>query len=99
MTKLIVLDKMIGSMTEFKQIIGRGTRLREKEGKMSFTVMDFRNVTRLFADPDWDGPIEIDPDYPKKKDQGQNMDRGQVRNRHYLQLIIINQLLIKMVVQ
>ncbi len=58
MTKLIVLDQMINSMTEFKQIIGRGTRLREKEGKMSFTVMDFRNVTRLFADPEWDGPIE-----------------------------------------
>ena len=60
MTKLIVLDQMIGSMTEFKQIIGRGTRIREKEGKMSFAVMDFRNVTRLFADPDWDGPIEHD---------------------------------------
>lgn len=60
MTKLIVLDEMIGSMTEFKQIIGRGTRLREKEGKTHFVVMDFRNVTRLFADPDWDGPIEID---------------------------------------
>lgn len=58
MTKLIVLDEMISSMTEFKQIIGRGTRLRPKEGKMSFTVMDFRNVTRLFADLDWDGPIE-----------------------------------------
>ena len=67
MTKLIVLDEMIGSMTEFKQIIGRGTRLREKDGKLSFVVMDFRNVTRLFADPDWDGPIEIDPDYPPKK--------------------------------
>lgn len=53
MTKLIVLDEMIGSMTEFKQIIGRGTRLREKEGKTHFVVMDFRNVTRLFADPDW----------------------------------------------
>lgn len=60
MTKLIVLDEMIGSMTEFKQIIGRGTRLREKEGKTHFAVMDFRNVTRLFADPDWDGPIEQD---------------------------------------
>ena len=60
MTKLIVLDEMIGSMTEFKQIIGRGTRLREKEGKNHFVVMDFRNVTRLFADPDWDGPIEMD---------------------------------------
>lgn len=66
MTKLIVLDQQIGSMTEFKQIIGRGTRLREKEGKTYFTVMDFRNVTRLFADPDWDGPIEIDPNYPPK---------------------------------
>ncbi len=65
MTKLIVLDQMIGSMTEFKQIIGRGTRIREKEGKMSFTVMDFRNVTRLFADPDWDGPIEQDENYGK----------------------------------
>lgn len=76
MTKLIVLDKIIGSMTEFKQIIGRGTRLREKEGKMSFTVMDFRNVTQKFADPDWDGPVEqdenythiiVDPPYPPKK--------------------------------
>ena len=63
MTKLIVLDEMIGSMTEFKQIIGRGTRLREKEGKTHFVVMDFRGVTRLFADPDWDGPIEIDPGF------------------------------------
>lgn len=63
MTKLIVLDQMIGSMTEFKQIIGRGTRLREKEGKTHFMVMDFRNVTRLFADPDWDGPIEQDTDF------------------------------------
>lgn len=63
MVKLIVLDEMINSMTEFKQIIGRGTRLREKEGKMSFVVMDFRNVTRLFADPDWDGPIEMDDEF------------------------------------
>ena len=63
MTKLIVLDQMIGSMTEFKQIIGRGTRLREKEGKLSFVVMDFRNVTRLFADPEWDGPIEQADDF------------------------------------
>ena len=59
MTKLIVLDEMISSMTEFKQIIGRSTRLREKEGKSHFVVMDFRNVTRLFSDPDWDGPIEM----------------------------------------
>ncbi len=60
MTKLIVLDKHIESMTTFKQIIGRGTRIREKEGKTHFTVMDFRGVTRLFADPDWDGPVEQD---------------------------------------
>lgn len=60
MTKLIVLDKTIESMTTFKQIIGRGTRIREKDGKTHFVVMDFRNVTRLFSDPDWDGPVEQD---------------------------------------
>lgn len=63
MVKLIVLDKNISSMTEFKQIIGRGTRLRVKEGKTHFTVMDFRGVTRLFADPAWDGEVEMDPDF------------------------------------
>ena len=63
MTKLIVLDEMIGSMTEFKQIIGRGTRLRVKEGKTHFVILDFRNVTRLFADPEWDGPIQVDPGF------------------------------------
>lgn len=73
MTKLIVLDEMIGSMTEFKQIIGRGTRLREKDGKNYFVVMDFRNVTRLFADPDWDGPIEIIDGYDRNyKHEGRN---------------------------
>src|SRR5574344_149579 len=65
MTKVIVLDKWINSMTEFKQIIGRGTRLREDKGKTHFTIMDFRKITRLFADPTWDGPIEKDPDYPQ----------------------------------
>lgn len=64
MVKLIVLDQRINSMTEFKQIVGRGSRIREKEGKTHFTLMDFRNITRLFADPDWDGPVEIDPNYP-----------------------------------
>ena len=63
MVKLIVLDQMINSMTEFKQIIGRGTRIREKEGKTYFVVMDFRNVTRLFSDPEWDGPIEMKDGY------------------------------------
>ncbi|MCD8285352.1 MAG: DEAD/DEAH box helicase family protein, partial [Prevotellaceae bacterium] len=63
MVRLIVLDQQINSMTEFKQIVGRGTRIREKEGKTHFTIMDFRNVTRLFADPDWDGPLEQVEDY------------------------------------
>ena len=70
MTKLIVLDEMIGSMTEFKQIIGRGTRLREKEGKTHFVVMDFRNVTRLFSDPDWDGPVQVDPGFDPNRPGG-----------------------------
>lgn len=69
MTKLIVLDQMINSMTEFKQIIGRGTRLRVKEGKTHFTVMDFRGVTRLFADPEWDGPIEQAEGYDPNKER------------------------------
>ena len=67
MVKLIVLDQRINSMTEFKQIVGRGTRIREKEGKTHFTIMDFRNITRLFADPDWDGPLEVDEGYVKDK--------------------------------
>jgi len=62
MVKLIVLESNIGSMTEFKQIIGRGTRLREKEGKTYFTIMDFRKNTNKFADPDFDGdPIPVEP--------------------------------------
>ncbi|MFT4848617.1 MAG: type I restriction enzyme R subunit [Sediminicola sp.] len=60
MVKLIVLEAGIGSMTEFKQIIGRGTRIREAEGKLYFTIMDFRKATNLFADPDFDGdPVQI----------------------------------------
>lgn len=58
--KLIVLDSNIGSPTEFKQIIGRGTRINEEYGKTYFTIMDFRNVTNHFADPDFDGePVMI----------------------------------------
>ena len=53
--KLIVLDSNINSMTEFKQMIGRGTRIKEEYGKQFFTIMDFRGVTRLFADPEFDG--------------------------------------------
>lgn len=66
--KLIVLDSNIGSSTEFKQIIGRGTRINEEYGKTYFTIMDFRNVTHHFADPDFDGDpvsiINIDGDGP-----------------------------------
>ncbi len=66
--KLIVLDQTINSMNEFKQIIGRGTRLREDYQKLYFTIMDFKGATRLFADPDFDGePVDIyepDPDQP-----------------------------------
>ena len=72
MTKLIVLDEMIGSMTEFKQIIGRGTRLREQDGKTHFVVMDFRNITSMFTDPEWDGPIEPDEDYKPNGEGGGN---------------------------
>jgi type I restriction enzyme R subunit len=58
--ELIVLDANITSMTEFKQIIGRGTRLYPEAGKMFFTIMDFRRVSRLFADPEFDGdPIVV----------------------------------------
>ncbi|MEH1922206.1 EcoAI/FtnUII family type I restriction enzme subunit R [Nostoc sp.] len=58
--KLIVLDQRILSMTKFKQIIGRGTRIDEDYGKMFFTIMDFKKATELFADPDFDGdPVQI----------------------------------------
>ncbi|MBK8170728.1 MAG: DEAD/DEAH box helicase family protein [Sandaracinaceae bacterium] len=58
--KVIVLDQTIRSMTEFKQIIGRGTRIDEDFGKLFFTIIDFRKATELFADPDFDGdPVQI----------------------------------------
>lgn len=59
MCKLIVLENNINSMTEFKQIIGRGTRLLEDYGKTYFSIMDFRNASRLFADPAFDGEPEV----------------------------------------
>jgi len=65
---LIVLDRIINSMTEFKQIIGRGTRINEDYNKYFFTIMDFRRATAQFADPDFDGPpvqiYEPGPDEP-----------------------------------
>ena len=58
--RFIVLDSNINSMTEFKQIIGRGTRINEEHDKLYFTIIDFRNVTKLFADKDFDGePVKI----------------------------------------
>lgn len=74
---LIVLDKRIQSMTEFKQIIGRGTRINEDYNKLYFTIMDFKRATALFADPDFDGdPVQIyepdsaDPPVPPDDDDG-----------------------------
>ena len=65
--KLIVLDQRIQSMTEFKQIIGRGTRINEDYDKYYFTIIDFKKATELFADPDFDGdPVQI---YEPKGDE------------------------------
>ena len=63
---VIVLDRRIQSLTEFKQIIGRGTRLRPDYGKNFFTIIDFRNATQLFNDPDWDGSPIQDEDFGKE---------------------------------
>ena len=63
--KLIVLDTNIASMTKFKQIVGRGTRLREDYGKYYFTIIDFRGNTKKFQDPEFDGDPEPDPEFPK----------------------------------
>ena len=68
---LIVIDKEIGSMTEFKQIVGRGTRLRIDKGKWHFEILDFRNATQLFKDPEFDG----DPD-PKDDEGGKKGGNG-----------------------
>jgi type I restriction enzyme R subunit len=81
---LIVLDRTIGSMTEFKQIIGRGTRINEDYGKLYFTIMDFRQATAMFADPAFDGdPVQIyeqgpnDPPTPPEEIGGSE-DGGQI---------------------
>ena len=86
MVKLIVLDEWINSMTEFKQIIGRGTRIREDEGKMNFAVMDFRGVSRLFADPDWDGPITMSDDY-KPNENKVNKDNKEKSERREIPIV------------
>ncbi len=87
--KLIVLDQRIQSMTEFKQIIGRGTRIAEDFGKMSFTIMDFKKATENFADPAFDGePVRIydpppdgpvappDDEYPEGGEGGLEIREG-----------------------
>ncbi|HAJ72999.1 MAG TPA: restriction endonuclease [Methylophilaceae bacterium] len=77
--KLIVLDKTINSMTTFKQIVGRGTRIEEEHNKYYFTIMDFKKATELFKDPDFDGePVVIyeptDDDDPVPPDPPSNED-------------------------
>ena len=71
--RLIVLDRAVGSMTEFKQIVGRGTRVHEDTKKFYFTLIDFRGATNHFADPDFDGEPVADlragrrrPDHPAR---------------------------------
>jgi type I restriction enzyme R subunit len=67
MVRNVVLIRMIGTMTEFKQIIGRGTRINEDYNKLYFTIMDFKRATALFADPDFDGdPVQV---YEPKSDE------------------------------
>jgi len=92
--KLIVLDKNIRSMTTFKQIIGRGTRIEEEYGKMFFTIMDFKKATELFRDPDFDGdpvviyepgndddPVPPDPEYPEEDGETEDNDEGETNGR------------------
>lgn len=85
--KLIVLDKTINSMTTFKQIIGRGTRILEEYNKLFFTIMDFKKATTLFSDPDFDGePVVIyepddgddpvPPDPERGPDDNENDEEG-----------------------
>lgn len=87
--KLIVLDKTVKSMTIFKQIVGRGTRIEEDHGKYFFTVMDFKNATELFRDPDFDGdpvviyepdpdddPVPPDPPLPEDEDDIEDPSPG-----------------------
>lgn len=76
--KLIVLDRTVGSMTEFKQIIGRGTRVNEEYGKYYFTIMDFRNATKQFANPEFDGyPTEVKLELGANIDE-QDADEGNI---------------------
>ena len=73
-------------MIEFKQIIGRGTRIHEESGKRWFTIMDFKKATELFADPDWDGDPEVifegpEPPREPKEKTGEGNLPGPVKYR------------------
>lgn len=87
--KLIVLDKSVNSMTTFKQIVGRGTRIEESQNKYFFTIMDFKRATELFKDPDFDGepvviyepgddddPVPPDPEPDDESDDEDEGDEG-----------------------
>jgi type I restriction enzyme, R subunit len=72
--KLVVLDRTINSMTEFKQIIGRGTRIDEEYDKLYFTILDFKQATKLFADPAFDGPPESEEEEEGEGEEGEVID-------------------------
>lgn len=86
--KLIVLDRSVSSMTEFKQIIGRGTRVNEEYGKYYFTIMDFRNATKQFANPEFDGyPTEIKLELGSNVDE-QDADAGDINDIEFEEGIV-----------
>ncbi|CAK0764341.1 hypothetical protein CCP3SC5AM1_380002 [Gammaproteobacteria bacterium] len=79
--KVIVLDKRIASMTEFKQIIGRGTRINEDYNKLYFTIIDFRRATALFADADFDGePVQVREDNENEEQDEEAEDSNDINN-------------------
>lgn len=96
--KLIVLDNNISSMTKFKQIIGRGTRLREDYGKYYFTIMDFSGNTKKFEDPEFDGPsipYTDDPQPPKPPKTKEPKEPPERREKFYIDGIDVHAILEK----
>jgi type I restriction enzyme R subunit len=101
-SKLIVLDKTITSMTTFKQIVGRGTRIDEDHNKYYFTIMDFKKATVLFQDPDFDGePVVIyepepddnpeppDPEEPDDTGGDEDDDEDESPKKHYVSGVFV----------
>jgi len=82
--KLIVIDKNIESMSEFKQMIGRGTRINEDFGKNYFTIMDFRKATEHFSDPDWDGPPLPDEDFQPGHERPERKEYPESGRKRYV---------------